>query len=188
MDPRVTAILQAAQSGDRAAADELLPLVYDELRRLAAARLAAEKPGNTLQATALVHEAYVRLVDGGSGGDEELWNGRRHFFGAAALAMRRILVDRARAKATSKRGGDLQRLRLDMVDIALDQVPVELLDLDESLQRLAEVDPVKAELVQLRFFAGLTRDEAARVLDISPTTADRHWSFARAWLFRDMSR
>ena len=187
MDPSITQILAAAEAGDAHAADELLPLVYEELRRLASSRLAREAPGNTLQATALVNEAYVRLLGPEAQGGSA-WNGRGHFFGAAAEAMRRILVDRARAKATKKRGGDVRRLALDAADVPLDDVPVEVLDLHASLQRLAARDPAKAELVKLRFFAGLTRDQAAEVLGISPTTADRHWSFARAWLFRDMSR
>jgi RNA polymerase sigma factor (TIGR02999 family) len=175
----VTQILQAIEAGDPHAAAELLPLVYDELRKLAAARMAEEKPGQTLQATALVHEAYVRLV----GGDQpEEWNGRGHFFAAAAEAMRRILVESARRKARFKHGGGLVRHDLDEVQPAAPELGEDLLALDEALARLAEKDPVKAELVKLRHFAGLTIDQAAHALGISPATADRYWAYARAWL------
>lgn len=185
MDPRITHILNAADAGDTSVSDELLPLVYDELRRLAAARLGHERQGHSLQATALVHEAYVRLTQDSP---DLRWTGRGHFFGAAAEAMRRILVDRARARKAAKRGGDRKHLRLELADLALNDVPAELLDLDASLTRLAAIEPVKAELIKLRFFAGLTMDQAADALGISPSTADRHWSFARAWLYRDMTR
>jgi RNA polymerase sigma factor (TIGR02999 family) len=172
----VTNILSAIEQGDPHAAEQLLPLVYDELRRLAAQKLACEKPGQTLGATALVHEAYLRLV--GSG--QEHWAGRSHFFAAAAAAMRRILIDNARRKLTQKRGGDRQRQPLEAV--AAPEPDEELLALDEALQKLAVVDPAKAKLVELRYFAGLTGEQAAEVLGISPTTADRHWAYARAWL------
>jgi RNA polymerase sigma factor (TIGR02999 family) len=173
----VTRVLRQIEAGEPAAADELLPLVYDELRKLAAQKMAQEKPGQTLQATALVHEAYLRLVDGAAG---RRWNNRSHFFAAAATAMRRILVDGARARQTEKRGGD--RRREPLFDVAAPPVNEELLALDEALHKLAAADPLKAQLVELRYFAGLTGDEAAEVLGISPSTADRHWTFARAWL------
>ncbi|MHC5023450.1 MAG: sigma-70 family RNA polymerase sigma factor [Planctomycetota bacterium] len=183
----VTRILTAIDKGDTEAAESLLPLVYDELRKLAAQRMAKEAAGHTLQATALVHEAYLRLV----GPELNLnsgWEGRGHFFAAAAEAMRRILIDHARAKGAVKRGGSRRKLPLEASQLTLGRVPAELLDLDESLGRLAEEDPVKAELVKLRFFAGLTLDEAAKILGISPATADRHWAYARAWLYDDISR
>lgn len=173
----VTRILSAIEQGEPYAAEQLLPLVYDELRRLAAQKLLQEKPGQTLQATALVHEAYLRLVDT----DRVLhWNSRGHFFAAAALAMRRILVENARRKQTRKRGGGHQRQPLETV--AAQEPDEELLALDEALAKLATTDPQKARLVELRYFAGLTGEQAAAVLGISPTTADRHWAFARAWL------
>jgi RNA polymerase sigma factor (TIGR02999 family) len=173
----VTRILSAIEHGDPSAAAELLPLVYDELRKLAAQKLAHEKPGHTLQPTALVHEAYLRLM-----GQEEprSYRDRGHFFAAAAAAMRRILIDNARRKRTRKRGGDLRRQPLEAV--AAPEPDDELLALDEALQKLAAVDPQKAKLVELRYFAGLTGEQAAEVLGISPTTADRHWAYARAWL------
>jgi RNA polymerase sigma factor (TIGR02999 family) len=173
----VTSILSAIERGDLHAAEQLLPLVYDELRQLAARKLAQEKPGHTLEATALVHEAYLRLV----GGDAPAaYRDRSHFFAAAATAMRHILIDSARRKQAQKRGGDLQREPLDAV--AAPAPDEELLALDEALHRLAERDPEKARLVELRYFAGLTGEQAAAVLGISPTTADRHWAYARAWL------
>jgi RNA polymerase sigma factor (TIGR02999 family) len=179
----VTRILDAIGRGDRRATAELLPLVYDELRKLAAQRLAQEKPGQTLQATALVHEAYLRLI-GNAGGE---WANRRHFFAAAAEAMRRILIDNARRKTSRKRGGDRQREELDG-DLLIAPAPAEkLLALDEALQRLAERDPVKAELVKLRYFAGFTLDQAAAALDLSPSTADRYWAYARAWLHQEVT-
>jgi RNA polymerase sigma factor (TIGR02999 family) len=181
----VTRLLDAARQGDAQAAHELLPLVYDELRRLAAYRLAKDARGQTLQATALVHEAYLRLV---GEGDERRWQGGRHFFAAAAEAMRRILIDRARARGAAKRGGDRARQRLSDLDPAAPEVPENLLALDEALARLATKDAVKAELVKLRFFAGLTLEHAAAVLDISPATADRYWAYARAWLLEEMSQ
>ena len=179
----VTRILTAIDSGDTEAARSLLPLVYDELRQLAARRMAKEAAGHTLQATDLVHEAYLRLV----GPREQTWEGRAHFFAAAAEAMRRILIDHARAKGAVKRGGALRKVQLDASRLTLGDVPVELLDLDESLGKLAQEDPAKAELVKLRFFGGLTLNDAARVLGISPATADRHWSYARAWLYHDIT-
>ena len=177
----VTRLLAAAAVGDPQAAADLLPLVYDELRRLAAAQMAREKPGQTLDATALVHEAYLRLV--GHDPDQH-WDHRGHFFAAAAEAMRRILVESARRKRRSKHGGGLVRRPLDEVDPAAPEASDDLVDLDEALDQLAAKDPVKAKLVELRSFAGLTLDEAAKVLDISPSTADRHWAYARAWLYR----
>lgn len=173
----VTRILSQIESGDPTAAEQLLPLVYDELRKLAAAKLAQEKPGQTLQATALVHEAYLRLVGSDT---NRTYRDRRHFFASAATAMRRILVDAARAKRCEKRGGVRERVPLE--DVA-DQLPDdELLALHEALDQLAAEDPLKAQLVELRYFAGLTGDQAAEVLGISPSSADRHWVFARAWL------
>jgi RNA polymerase sigma factor (TIGR02999 family) len=177
----VTGILSAIEQGDPHAAEQLLPLVYDELRKLAAQKLAREKPGQTLQPTALVHEAYIKVVGKAS---VRMYQGRGHFFAAAAAAMRRILIDRARKKLTKKRGGGGQREELDA--IAAPQPDEELLALDEALQKLAAEDPDKARLVELRYFAGLTGDEAAQVLGISPTTADRHWAYARAWLQKEV--
>lgn len=176
----LTKLLDAAAAGDPKAAAELLPLVYDELRKLAAARMAAEKPGQTLQATALVHEAYVRLV----GGEQTRgWDGRGHFFAAAAEAMRRILVDRARHKQTEKAGGGLRRVELDDVEPALVEPDCDvLLALDEALRQLEAKDARKAELVKLRFFAGLTAEEAAAALRVSTSTAEKDWAYARSWL------
>src|SRR5262245_61516392 len=176
----VTRILSAIEQGDPHAAEQLLPLVYDELRRLAAQRLAQEKPGQTLQATALVHEAYLRLVD-----TEKIphWNSRGHFFAAAAEAMRRILVNRARDKRRLKRGGDLERVDLDLGGAADEPRGLDVLMLDEALDRLAREQPGCAELVKLRFFAGLTQEESARALGVTRRTADRYWAYARAWLY-----
>jgi RNA polymerase sigma factor (TIGR02999 family) len=176
----VTRLLESAHRGDKQAAAELLPLVYDELRKLAAAKLAAEKPGQTLDATALVHEAYLKLVG------EQQFDGRGHFFAAAAEAIRRILVDQARRKLAAKRGGEGVRADLDPDRISAPVPDEELLSLHEALDRLAAKDSQKAELVKLRYFAGLTADQAAAALGISPTTADRHWAYARAWLRRAM--
>jgi RNA polymerase sigma factor (TIGR02999 family) len=173
----LTRILSAIEEGDPLAAEQLLPLVYDELRRLAADKLARETPGQTLDATALVHEAYLRLV---GRDDSRRWKDRGHFFAAVAQAMRRILVDNARRKRTQKRGANLQRQPLDAV--AAPEIDVEVVALDEALRKLAEADSIKARLVELRYFAGLTGDQAAKVLDISSATADRHWAYARAWL------
>jgi RNA polymerase sigma factor (TIGR02999 family) len=178
-----TRVLDLIRQGDPHAAEQLLPLVYDELRRLAAQKLANERPGQTLDATALVHEAYLRLV---GRGDDPHWDNRRHFFAAAAEAMRRILVENARRKQTHKHGGDRQRQDLDADAIAAPQPDVDLVALDGALLRLAEHDPIKAKLVELRYFAGLTGDQAAEVLQISPSTADRHWVFTRAWLRREL--
>jgi RNA polymerase sigma factor (TIGR02999 family) len=179
----VTRLLSAVGQGDSQAAAQLLPLVYDELRRLAAQKLAREAPGQTLQPTALVHEAYLRLV----GKEDPGWDGRRHFFAAAAEAMRRILVYRARHKRTRKRSGGLQRQDYDIDGLAQPAPAPDLVALDEALDRLAARDPIKAELVKLRYFTGLTIEEAAGLLDISPTTAKRYWTYARAWLFREIS-
>jgi RNA polymerase sigma factor (TIGR02999 family) len=173
----VTQILAAIEAGDPKAAAELLPLVYDELRRLATDKLARESPGQTLQPTALVHEAYLRLV--GAAGPP-LYRDRRHFFAAAATAMRRILVDQARRKDAQKHGGG--RLRHQLDEVAAPQPDDELLALHDALDQLAAEDPLKARLVELRYFTGLTTDQAADVLGISPSTADRHWAYARAWL------
>ena len=180
----MTRILTQIEQGDPAAAEQLLPLVYAELRKLAAARLAHEKPGQTLQATALVHEAYIRLVDVEQA---QHWNSRGHFFGAAAEAMRRILVERARQKQSSKRGGDWCRVGQDVGDLPDTQRADKLIALDEALARLAQIDLSKAQLVKLRYFAGLTNREAAEALGISVTTADRYWAYARAWLQREMA-
>jgi RNA polymerase sigma factor (TIGR02999 family) len=175
----ITHLLNAVARGERRAADELLPLIYDELRRLAAQRLSREKPSQTLDATALVHEAYLRLV----GPDEgPHWDGRGHFFAAAAEAMRRILIDNARRKRRPKHGGGRQRVDLDE-SLVVDEPREDLLALDEALSKLAEREPVKAELVKLRYFAGLTVQEAADVLGISVPTAERYWTFARVWLY-----
>jgi RNA polymerase sigma factor (TIGR02999 family) len=183
----VTRILSAIDQGDRHAAEELLPLVYDELRKLAAAKLAQEKPGQTLQATALVHEAYVRLVGSGeAAGQEQHWDSRGHFFAAAAEAMRRILIDRAREKRAEKRGGTHKRLDIDSLDLATTAAPDQLLALDEALAKLAREDPGAARLVELRYFAGLTVDEAGKALGISTATAYRHWNYARAWLHAEL--
>ena len=180
----VTRILSDIEQGDPAAAERLLPLVYDELRKLAAQRLAHEKPGQTLQATALVHEAYLRLV---GEEEEQHWDSRGHFFAAAAESMRRILVDNARRKGRHKRGGALTRRDLDAAEqVAAPEIREDLLALDEALTRLASVDPQAAQLVQLRYFAGLPIPEAARTLGVSPRTADRLWAFARAWLLREV--
>lgn len=180
----VTHILSQIESGDPSRAEQLLPLVYEEMRRLAAAKLAQEKPGQTLQATALVHEAYLRLL---GGEQEQSWDSRGHFFAAAAEAMRRILVEQARRKARRKHGADLKRVELDDVEITVAVPGDDIVALHEALTGLAEKHPQKAELIKLRYFAGLTVDEAAMALGISPATADRHWTYARAWLLRSMS-
>jgi RNA polymerase sigma factor (TIGR02999 family) len=179
----VTRILSAIQQGDPQAAEQLLPLVYDELRRLAAQRVALEKPGQTLQATALVHEAYLRLVGGDS---PPLWDGRGHFFAAAAEAMRRILIDQARRRKSEKAGGNMRRVDIDdgaLVAPIDDRDPDELLALDEALRQLEIEDPFKARLVKLRYFGGLPLPEAAAALGISLATAKRHWVYARSWLY-----
>ena len=179
----VTRILSAIEEGDPHAASQLLPLVYDELRKLAAQKLAQEKPGQTLQATALVHEAYLRLVDVEQA---QHWNSRGHFFGAAAEAMRLILIDNARRKQSRKRGGDWARHDLEELDLAASEPPDEILALDEALCKLAAADKAAADVVQLRFFAGLPLPEVARLLGVSPRTADRLWAYARAWLHQEM--
>jgi RNA polymerase sigma factor (TIGR02999 family) len=181
----VTRILSAIEQGDPHAAAQLLPLVYDELRKLAAQKLAQEKPGQTLQATALVHEAYLRLLDGG---DDQRWNSRRHFFAAAAEAMRRILVERARARGSGKRGGGRERLDLDDLAVASPERPDDLLALDEALTRLAAVEPQAAELVHLRYFAGQTMSDAADMLGLSLRTTHRLWAYAKAWLLQELDR
>ena len=179
----VTHILAAVERGDPQAAEELLPLVYDELRKLAAQRLAGEKPGQTLPPTALVHEAYLRLV---GPADSPAWHGRGHFFAAAAEAMRRILVDRAREKRSDKHGGQFQRIDIDTIDLATTATPDQLLAVDESLAKLTHQDPTAAQLVKLRYFAGLTIDEAGQALGVSTATAYRHWNYARAWLHHEL--
>jgi RNA polymerase sigma factor (TIGR02999 family) len=179
----VTRILSAIEEGDPHAADQLLPLVYDELRKLAAAKLAQEKPGQTLQATALVHEAYLRLVDVEQA---QQWNSRGHFFAAAAEAMRRILVDQARRKGSRKRGGELERLPLEEVEIAAPQPAVDLLAVNDALEKFERVDKSAADLVKLRYYIGLTLPEAAEALAISSSTADRQWAYARAWLHAEL--
>jgi RNA polymerase sigma factor (TIGR02999 family) len=176
----VTQILSRIESGDPAAAEQLLPLVYDELRKLAAAKLAHEKPGQTLQATALVHEAYLRLV--GSQPTQQ-WDSRGHFFIAAAESMRRILIENARRKASLKRGGDHERIEVADLPERCDGDPLDLLALDEALRKLEAEQPSKAQLVKLRYFAGCTLEETAQILGISRATAQRNWAYARAWLF-----
>jgi RNA polymerase sigma factor (TIGR02999 family) len=175
----VTQILGRIEQGELQAAGQLLPLVYDELRSLAARKLALEKPGQTLQATALVHEAYLRLVDTDRAGG---WNSRGHFFAAAAEAMRRILIERARSKGRQKWGGEWRRVDLDNLDLFASVTPDQLLALDEAIDRLAGEDPTAARLVRLRYYAGLSLEQAAEPLSISTATAYRHWSYARAWL------
>ena len=181
----VTRILSAIEQGDGQAAEQLLPLVYDELRKLAAAKLAHEKPGQTLQATALVHEAYIRLVDQTT---PQHWDNSRHFFAAAAEAMRRILVERARQKQSLKRGGGRERVELDAADpVVLPIACDDILGLEEALQKLERKDARKAELVKLRFFAGLTTAQAAEALGVSTTTAENDWTYARSWLRLEMA-
>jgi RNA polymerase sigma factor (TIGR02999 family) len=180
----VSRILTAAEQGDPHAAEQLLPLVYDELRRLAASKLAREKPGQTLQATALVHEAYVRLVGGAR---DRRWNGRAHFFAATAEAMRRILIEKARRKRGPRHGGGHQRVDLEEAASYAPGPAEDLLALNEALDRLAEEDPRQAELVKLRYFTGLSVEEAAAVLGISRATADRYWAYAKAWLYCALS-
>lgn len=174
----VTRILQAIEGGDSQASDQLLPLVYEELRQLASLRIGNEKPGQTLQATALVHEAYLRLVDATRA---QHWTSRGHFFGAAAEAMRRILIERARKKASLKRGGNLKRVNLDKLDVTA-TAPEDLLCINEALEKLEKEDSTAAQLVKLRYFAGLSLEKTANVMGISTTAAFRHWSYARVWL------
>ena len=182
----VTRILKAIEQGSANAADELLPLVYEELRLLAAQKLSREPPGQTLQATALVHEAYLRLV----GEEGQKWQNRHHFFRTAAEAMRRILIDHARRKKSQKHGGQHQRTAMeDVILTCADRCSVDdLIALDEALARLGEQDPTKAEIVKLRYFAGLTVEQTAEVLGISPTTTKLHWAYARAWLLRELGQ
>jgi RNA polymerase sigma factor (TIGR02999 family) len=186
----LSSILLSLQQGDQHASDELLPLVYDELRRLAAQKLASESPGQTLDATALVHEAYLRLLprSPGSAKADPCWEGRGHFFAAAAEAMRRILVERARRKHRVKHGGDMRRVDLDIAEVNGHMPDDELLALDEALDKLKAQDSAKADLVQLRFFAGLSNEEAAKMLGVSSATAKRSWRYARAWLHREMTK
>ncbi len=180
----VTRILSAIEGGDPCAAEQLLPLVYEELRRLAAQRLAQEQPGQTLQATALVHEAYLRLV-----GAEEVrhWDSRGHFFAAAAEAMRRILVEQARRKKRPKHGGDRRRVDWEAAESVAEAPSEDLVDLDEALSKLATEDPAKAEVVKLRFFAGLTMPEVAQAMGLSLATAERYWTYARTWLYAELA-
>lgn len=181
MPADVTQLLNTIEEGDPHVAEKLLPLVYEELRRLAASKMSAQPAGHTLQATALVHEAWLRIS-----GESHRWENRRHFFTAAAEAMRRILVDQARRKQRLKRGGPQERLSLDEIDIAIETGPDELLRVHDALAKLADEDPLKAELIKLRFFVGLGIPEAAEILGISATTAKRHWIFARAWLYDEL--
>jgi len=180
----VTQILNAIEQGDAQAADKLLPLIYEELRVLAAQKLSHELPGQTLQATALVHEAYIRLV----GEEARNWDSRGHFFAAAAEAMRRILVENARRKKSSKHGGDKLKVDLHHADLAIEEPSEDLIALDEALTRLSEADPSVADLVKLRYFAGLTIEQAAQFQGISRRTAVDHWAYARAWLRREISK
>ena len=180
----VTRILNAIEQGDERAADKLLPLIYEELRLLAARKMAQERPGQTLQATALVHEAYIRLVEGA----DQKWSSRGHFFKAAAEAMRRILIEKARKKKSLKHGGGHIKVKLDGEAATVEEKSEDLIALDEALAQLEAEDSLKAQLVKLRFFAGLSIDQAAEVLEISRATAIRHWSFARAWLFHNIRK
>jgi RNA polymerase sigma factor (TIGR02999 family) len=181
----VTRILADIEQGDPRAAEQLLPLVYDELRRLAAQKMAYESPDQTLQPTALVHEAWLRLV---KVDETQGWNCRGHFFGAAAEAMRRILIDQARRKESQRHGGGLARAPLEHVEIAVPEPSIDVLAVNEALTRFEAIDKLKADLVKLRYFAGLTIPEAAEALGISTTTADRHWAYARAWLHTELKR
>jgi len=180
----VTRILNAIERGDAQATDELLPLVYEELRLLAAQKLSQEPPGQTLQATALVHEAYLRLV----GDESQSWENRGHFFSAAAEAMRRILIDNARRKKSQRHGGGHQRQEIDDLEVPMSERPEDLLKLDEALTKLAQADPEAAEIVRLRYFGGLTLEQAAEVKGISRRTAGRYWNYARLWLYREVTR
>jgi RNA polymerase sigma factor (TIGR02999 family) len=181
LPPSVTRLINQAAAGQSGNAAALLPLVYEELRRLAGSRMRQQSPDHTLQATALVHEAYLRLV---KGEDVRQWDGRRHFFAAAAEAMRCILVDNARRKNRLKRGGRFERISIDQAQLTVDEPPEDLLVVNEAVEALTQEHPDKAELVKLRYFAGLTIEEAARTLDISTATAERRWAFSRAWLYK----
>jgi RNA polymerase sigma factor (TIGR02999 family) len=183
----VTQVLELIRQGDPQAAEQLLPLVYEELRKLAQRMIASEKPGQTLQATALVHEAYVRLVGDASRRDEVGWEGRGHFFGAAAEAMRRTLVERARRKGRVKHGGELRRVDLEAALGVVETPDCNLLALDEALTRLEEIDPLAAKIVKLRYFAGLTMAETAEALGVSLRHAERNWTYAKAWLHQELS-
>jgi len=180
----VTRILKAIEKGDAHAAEELLPFVYEELRHLAFRKMSRESPGQTLQATALVHEAYIRLI----GSEDQNWKGRTHFFAAGAEAMRRILIDNARRKQRQKHGGDRQRVGLGDADVAIDEPSTNLIALDEALTKLAKEDPVVADLVKLRYFAGLTLSQIAEIIGVSRRTADRYWAYARAWLYQEITK
>lgn len=182
MPADVTQLLNSIDPGDSKAAEELLPLVYRELRALASRKMSGQPAGHTLQATALVHEAWIRVSK-----EDHAWQNRRHFFSAAAESMRRILVDQARRKQRVRHGGELERVHLDNVDIAMDSTPDELLHVNEALEKLSKLDPAKAELVKLRYFVGMPIPEAAEALGISSATAKRQWKFARAWLFDQLS-
>ena len=179
----VTRVIEAIQRGDSKAADELLPLVYEELRKLAASKLANEAAGNTLQPTALVHEAWLRLV----GNDNPKFAGRAHFFAAAAEAMRRILIDRARRKSALRHGGGQARVEVEQIDLASPEADDQLLAVNEALDKLAAQDPIEAELVKLRYFVGFSMEEAAGLLDISPRTARNYWAHARTWLYHEIT-
>jgi RNA polymerase sigma factor (TIGR02999 family) len=179
----VTRVIEAVQRGDPKAADQLLPLVYEELRKLAASKMANEAAGNTLQPTALVHEAWLRLV----GNENPKFAGRAHFFAAAAEAMRRILIDRARRKAALRHGGGQQRVDLEKIDLASPNADDQLLAVNEALDKLAAQDPIEAQLVKLRYFVGLTVEEAASLLEISPRTARNYWAHARTWLYHEIA-
>jgi RNA polymerase sigma factor (TIGR02999 family) len=183
----VTRILSAIENGDPSAAEQLLPLVYDALRNLAAQKLAQERPGQTLQATALVHDAYIRLVSPTKSAIRE-WQGHAHFFAAAAEAMRRILIERARWKQRQKHGGGQAQASIDLANLSAPVPDEDLLALDEAMTRLAAINPTRAELVRLRFYAGLSNEEAARILGISAVTAKRYWRYARAWLHREVGK
>jgi len=180
----VTRILNAIEQGDEKAADRLLPLVYEELRRLAAHKMSHEPPGQTFQATTLVHEAYIRLV----GSEAQNWGGRTHFFYAAAEAMRRILIENARRKLRLKHGSDQHKIDMDEAILVVEEPSEDIIALDEALRRLAEEEPSIADLVKLRYFVGLTVEQAAGLLDISHRTATRHWTFARAWLYKQITK
>lgn len=180
----VTRILFAIEQGDGRAVDKLLPMVYDELRLLAAQKLSQEQPGQTLQPTALVHEAYIRLV----GSEDQNWNSRGHFFAAAAEAMRRILIENARRKQRHKHGGGHKRVGIDDADIAIEEPSTNLFALDEALNKLTKEERVVADLVKMRYFAGLTLSQAAEIIGVSRRTADRYWAYARAWLYQEITK